>query len=211
MGRPRRNNNRNQQSARQMVRAATKQDHGHKIVPSVRPPQFVRLPWNSYIFSATYATAPDSNIIRITVGTIRAQIISRMGLTGTPGVISMKVQTAQAWNTSIGPSFAQPSLESLFFELSTDSGGSYSVRSEQYDHGTLNIPARGGYLYPLTDRKEVHTSTNDSHVVATFTVPSGALPNGNVTVRAHILWKSQAVPSLANIADVIPENPEQLD
>lgn len=170
-----------------MVRRAQKQDHGHKTIPAMRPPQFVRLPWNSYTFSATYATASAANTIRITIGNIRAQIISRMGLASAPGVISMKVRAAQAWNTSVGPAFAQPSLESLFYELSTDSGGSYSVRSEQYDHGTLNIPARGGYLYPLTDRKEVHTAANDAHVVAIFTTPSGGA-NGNVTVRVSLLW-----------------------
>lgn len=209
MTRARRTNNRNQQSARQMVRAAARQDHGHKIVPSVRPPQFVRLPWNSYIFSATYATSPDSNKIQIDIGTIRAQIISRMGLTAAPGVISMKVQTAQAWNTSIGPSFAQPSLESLFYELSTDSGGSYSVRSEQYDHGTLNIPARGGYLYPLTDRKEVHTKLNDSHVVATFVTPAQA--NGNVTVRVKLLWNCAASNEGFTGEELEHQNPTQLD
>lgn len=197
------------QSTRQIVRRAVKRDHGHKIVPALRPPQFVRLPWNSYTFSATYATSPTASSIRITVGDIRQQIISRMGLTGSPGVISMKVSAAQAWNTAVGPAFAQPSLESLFYELSTDSGGSYSVRSEQYDHGTLNIPARGGYLYPLTDRKEVHTKLNDSHVVCTFVTPAQA--NGNVTVRVSLLW------NVANSGDdeVFLEedfqNPPQLD
>jgi len=203
-----RGNNRPQASARQLVRAAAKADHGHKVVPAMRPPQFVRLPWNSYTFSATYATAPDSNSIRITIGIIRSQIIARMGLTSAPGVISMKIQSAQAWNTAIGPSFAQPSLESLFYELSTDSGGSYSVRSEQYDHGTLNIPARGGYLYPLTDRKEVHTKLNDSHVVATFVTPSAA--NGNVTVRVKLLWNCAAPGTDEESADD-HQNPAQLD
>lgn len=209
MVRGRRNNNRTQQTARQMVRAAAKADHGHKIVPAMRPPQFVRLPWNSYIFSATYVTSADSNSIRISIATIRQQIISRMGLTGSPGVLSMKVQSAQAWNTAIGPSFAQPSLESLFYELSTDSGGSYSVRSEQYDHGTLNIPARGGYLYPLTDRKEVHTKLNDSHVVATFVTPPAA--NGNVTVRVKLLWNCAEPGTDTTTEEQEHQNPTQLD
>merc|ERR1712096_50202 len=102
-------------------------------------------------------------------------------------------------NTAVGPNFAQPSLEGLFWELATDSGGSYSVRSEQYDHGTLNIPARVGYVYPLTDRKEVHTASNDSHVVAKFTVPAGG-NNGNVTARVHILGNCAAVPTAYNVS-----------
>jgi len=197
-------------NARALVRRAQHSDGGHKIVPALRPPQIVRLPWNSFTFSATYSTASSAEIT-VSIGSIRGQIINQMGLAGAPGTIALKVDSVYAWNTAVGPNFTQPSMEGLFWELNTDSGGSYSVRSEQYDHGTLNIPARCGYKYPLGDRKEVHTSTNDSHVVATFSVPSGSLPNGNVTVRAHILWKSQAVPSLANISDVIPENPEQLD
>jgi hypothetical protein len=171
-----------------------------KIVPSLRPPQIVRLPWNSYTFSATYSTT-TANEITVSIGSIRGQINSLMGLTGATGRISLKVQSAAAWNTAVGPNFSQPSVQGLFWELSTDSGGSYSVRSEQYDHGTLNIPARVGYLYPLTDRKEVHTSDNDSHVVAKFTVPSGT-PGGNVTVRIHVLWNSAATPSQLNVYDV---------
>lgn len=193
---------------RQIVRAATKNDHGHKFVPAMRPPQFIRLPWNSYTYSATYATSASSNKITINVSNIRHQIISRMGLTDAPGVISMKVQSVQAWNTAVGPSFAQPSLESLFYELRTDTGGSYSVRSEQYDHGTLNIPARGGYLYPLTDRKEVFTFHNDSHVIATFVTPVQA--NGNVTVRVKLLWNC-AEPGTETEQEQDHQNPPQLD
>jgi hypothetical protein len=197
-------------NVRTLVRRAQHNDAGHKIVPALRPPQIVRLPWNSFTFSATYSTE-SSATITVSIGSIRSQIISQMGLAGAPGTIAIKVDSVYAWNTAVGPNFTQPSMEGLFWELNTDSGGSYSVRSEQYDHGTLNIPARCGYKYPLGDRKEVHTSTNDSHVVSTFTVPSGSLPNGNVTVRAHILWKSQAVPAQANIADAVPANPERVD
>jgi hypothetical protein len=193
-----------------MVRRAQNEDKGHKVVPALRPPQIVRLPWNSYTFSATYATSAGAGDVTVTVGNIRGQINSLMGLTGAPGRISLKVQKAYAWNTAVGPSFAQPSLQGLFWELRTDSSGSYSVRSEQYDHGSLNIPARTGYVFPLTDRKEVHTSDNDSHVVAKFTVPSGA-PNGNVTVRVHVLWNCAAVPTQLNIGSTPSPNPEQID
>lgn len=183
---------------RTLLRATQSRNAGCKVVPALRPPQIVRLPWNSLTFSATYSTASTSTIT-ITVGNLRQKIISLMGLAGSPGLISLKVQSASAWNTAVGPNFAQPSLEGLFWELATDSGGSYSVRSEQYDHGTLNIPARVGYVYPLTDRKEVHTASNDSHVVAKFTVPAGG-NNGNVTVRVHILWNCAAVPTAYNVS-----------
>merc|ERR1712096_480557 len=187
--RGRRNNNTRapQVGARALVRASQHRDAGKKLVPALRPPQIVRLPWNSYTFSATYST-DTTTTINITVGSIRQQIVSRMGLTGAPGRISLKVNSCYAWNTAVGGSFAQPSMEGLFWELNTDSGGSYSVRSEQYDHGTLNVPARVGYLYPLTDRKEVHTSSNDTHVIAKLVVPTTTGGNGNVTVRVNVLW-----------------------
>lgn len=176
----------------------------------MRPPQIVRLPWNSYTFSATYATESIQQI-NISVGSIRQQIVTRMGLTGSPGRISLKVNSCYAWNTAIGGSFAQPSLEGLFWELNTDSGGSYSVRSEQYDHGTLNVPARVGYLYPLTDRKEVHTSANDSHIVAKFVVPTTTGGNGNVTVRVNVLWNCAAAATQLNISDEPIATPENLE
>lgn len=194
-----------------MVRAAGHRDAGKKLVPALRPPQIVRLPWNAYTFSATYATDSTTEIT-VSVGSIRQQIVARMGLTGAPGQISLKVNSAYAWNTAIGGSFAQPSLEGLFWELNTDSGGSYSVRSEQYDHGTLNIPARCGYLYPLTDRKEVHTASNDSHVVAKFVVPTTTGGNGNVTVRVHVLWNCAAAPTQLNISEPVqPTLPPNLE
>lgn len=206
----RNNNNRTNQGTRGMIRAAQHRDAGKKLIPALRPPQIVRLPWNSYTFSATFATA-TSQTINITVGTIRNQIASLMGFTGSTGSVSIKVNSAYAWNTSIGPNFSQPSMEGLFWELSTDSGGTYSVRSEQYDHGTLNIPARVGYLYPLSDRKEVHTATNDSHLVARFVVPSSASGNGNVTIRVNVLWNSAAQPTQLNIADSMDLPQEQLE
>jgi hypothetical protein len=134
-----------------------------------------------------------------------------MGFDGATGRIALKVNSCYCWNTAVGTSLAQPSLEGLFWELNTDSGGSYSVRSEQYDHGTLNIPARTGYLWPLTDRKEVHTVSNDSHVVASFVVPAGANGNGNVTVRIQVLWNCSAVTTQKNVAQTPPLLPPDLD
>lgn len=209
-GRRGRGRGRNATSTRNIVRAAQKRDAGKKLVPAMRPPQIVRLPWNAYCYSATYSTA-SSTQITVSIGSIRGQIIARMGLTGAPGQISIKVNTAYAWNVATGGSFAQPSLEGLFWELCTDSGGSYSVRSEQYDHGTLNVPARVGYLYPLSDRKEIHTSDNDSHVVAKFVVPSSTGGNGVITVRVNVLWNCAATPTQLNIHDALADNPVDLD
>lgn len=209
-GRVNNNTRRTQVGARALVRASQQRDAGKKLVPALRPPQIVRLPWNSYTFSATYATNSATNI-DISIGAIRQQIVSRMGFTGFSGSISLKVNSCYAWNTAVGGSFAQPSMEGLFWELNTDSGGSYSVRSEQYDHGTLNVPARVGYLYPLTDRKEVHTSSNDAHVIAKLVVPATAGGNGNITVRVNVLWNCAAASPQLNVSDPITVAPENLE
>jgi len=195
MTNPRRNQNTNRnnnaiEAARRMVRASARREQGHKVVPALRPPQIVRLPWNSYTFSATYDSS-SSSTITVTIGSIRNQIVSLMGLTGAPGKIALKIQSAACWCTSVGPAFAQPSVEGLFWELiPVSSGEVYNVRSEQYDHGTLNIPARTGFVWPVADRKEIHSSQTDSHVVCKFTTPSTS--NLNITVRVHILWNVAA-------------------
>jgi len=182
-------NNRNNnaiQSARRMVRASARRDQGHKVVPALRPPQIVRLPWNSFTFSATYQTS-SSSTVTVNIGAIRNQIVSFMGLTGASGRVALKIQSAACWCTSVGPGFFQPSIEGLYWELIPVSTGEvYNVRSEQYDHGTLNIPARTGYVWPLADRKEIHSPETDSHVVCKFTTPTNS--NLNVTVRVHVLW-----------------------
>merc|ERR1711964_206075 len=133
----------------------------------------------------------------VNIASIRQQIISLMGLTGAPGRIAIKIQSASVWNTAVGPGFTQPSCEGLFWELiPVTTGESYNVRSEQYDHGTLNIPARVGYFWPLADRKEIHNSDTDSHVVLKVTVPSsGDVGHGNITVRIHILWNCASNPN----------------
>jgi len=188
-------NNRNSnatQVARRMVRASARRDQGHKIVPALRPPQIVRLPWNSFTFSATYSTSTSSDIT-VSIQSIVAQITSLMGFTGASGKIAIKVQSCAAWCTSVGPAFAQPSMQGLFWELiPVSTGETYNVRSEQYDHGTLNVPARVGFQFPLADRKEIHSGSTGSHVVAKFTVPSNS--NLNVTVRCHVLWNHAESP-----------------
>jgi hypothetical protein len=174
-----------------MVRASARRDNGHKVVPALRPPQIVRQPWNSYTFSATYDTS-SSSVVTVNIGSIRNQIVGLMGLTGASGRIALKVQSAACWCTSVGPGFFQPSIEGLYWELiPVSSGEVYNVRSEQYDHGTLNIPARTGYVWPLADRKEIHSPETDSHVVCKYSVPTNS--NLNITVRIHVLWISSAI------------------
>lgn len=98
----------------------------------------------------------------------------------------MKVDAAAAWNVTTANGFAEPYIRGLFYEV-TPAATTYAFRSDQANHGTLNIPASVGYQYPLRDRKEILTSSEDSYVLASFSsVPTTA--NGNITVRFKVLW-----------------------
>lgn len=187
--RPRRNTRfrGNNRSAMVAVRAEHRSNDGHKIVPPVTPPQYTRLPWNDFTFSATYLTSSAStNNISITAGNIRQQIVSRMGLNGAPGKIAFKVVSASAWNVSTGTGFAEPYIRGLFYEI-TPAAQVYAFRSDQADHGTLQRAARVGYQYPLRDRKEILTNDDENYVLGSFRSVANA-DNGNMTIRYKVLW-----------------------
>lgn len=176
-----------------MIRAEHRANDGHKIVPRITPPQFTRLPWNDFIFSATYITSASAeNYVDLTLGAIRSQIVSRMGLTGAPGKIFIKVVSCCAWNVANGNGLPEPFVRGTFYEIAPEMAH-YSFRSDQQDHGTLNRPAKIGYFYPLRDRKEILTIDNDSLVVARIS----SQPNkdyGNITIRFKVLWMCTGQP-----------------
>jgi len=169
------------------VRAEHRSNDGHKIVPRITPPQFTRLPWNDFTFSATFPTSSTStNVVSITAGNIRQQIVSRMGLNGAPGKIAFKVISGSAWNVATGNGLAEPYIRGLFYEI-TPAASVYAFRSDQADHGTLQRAARVGYHYPLRDKKEILTNADESYVLASFSsVPNKE--NGNITIRFKVLW-----------------------
>jgi hypothetical protein len=169
------------------ITAEHRSNDGQRVKPPLTPPQYTRLPWNDFTFSATYITqASTPNSVSITAGNVREQIVSRMGLTGITGRIAFKVISSAGWNVATGAGLAEPYLRGLFYEITPDAG-TYAFRSDQADHGTLQRAARVGYQYPLRDRKEILTSANDTYVLSTFSsVPQTA--NGNITVRLKVLW-----------------------
>jgi hypothetical protein len=191
MVRNRARNNLGRGNGQGRMRAAVRNEHlnndGAKYRPPITPPQYVRLPWNDFTFSATYPTTDSTtNTISITAGSVRQQIVSRMGLGGTPGRIAFKIVSGAAWNVATANGFSEPYVRGLFYEV-TPAATTYAFRSDQADHGTLQRAARVGYHYPLRDKKEILTSADDSYVLGTFsTVPNTA--SGNITVRYRVLW-----------------------
>jgi len=172
---------------RQRINAEHRRNDGAKLVPPLTPPQFVKLPWNSYTFSASYGTGEQlSNEAQIRVYDVRNSIVTKMGLNGAPGTVLLKIQSAMVWQVATGNGLAEPNMRCWFYEIDPDAS-TYTFRSEQGDHGTLNRPARCGYQWPLRDSKQVLSSANDNHVLLRFKTVSNE-NMGNFTVRVKVLW-----------------------
>lgn len=163
---------------------------GHKIVPTANPPVYVERPWNSYTFQRTDTTTGDLEAVEINVGDIVTNLRGRLNINpvgqGDVGnEISLKIQEARVWCTA--PGLVLPDLETTFYEISYN--GSQSARHTQRDQGTLNMPAKVGYAWPIADSKEVLGSGDLTKLVCV----SRATDTGSaVTHRVHILWRSSS-------------------
>jgi hypothetical protein len=161
-----------------------KQLNGRKIIPPADPPAFVERPWNSYTFETTEVTTATLERNVITSNSIDTQIKGKLGLSGP---VSFKVQKALVWGTSGGPAFVVPDIEVNFYEILSNEQTVATVRSLQRDKGTLQTPARAGYEYPVSDEKEIITSSELSALICSAIATDVGT---HVTFRVHILWKS---------------------
>lgn len=160
---------------------------GHKTVPATNPPAFVQLPWNSWTFERTDITTSDLQGFNITVGDVLTQIRSRLQLTDVAD-IRIKVQSSQIWCTASGLVF--PDLEATFYELTGETTSTLQYpRSSQRDKGTLNMPARCGYMYPNSDKREVVGSPEAQLIIANGVATT---LGSNITFRVQVLWQSSA-------------------
>lgn len=162
---------------------------GCKMRPQANPPAYVQRPWNSWTFQRTDVTTAQFETVFITVGSIIDQIRGRCNIntTGSGDIgnqISIRIQMSQVWVTASG--LILPDMEVQFFELNPNDTNQ-QIRYTQRDVGTLNMPAKCGYRYPMNDTKEV-LSDGDStlNVVATAAQATGS----EVTHRIKVLWRS---------------------
>ena len=158
---------------------------GCKTVPAINPPAFVQLPWNSWTFERLDKTVADLEVVTVSVSNIIEQLRGRLQLS-TEADIRIKVQSAQVWCTA--SSLIYPDLEATFFELSGEKqAADQYARSTQRDKGTLNMPARCGYMYPSSDKREVLGASEVSlNVVAGTATNTGS----DLTFRVQVLWQS---------------------
>lgn len=164
---------------------------GYKTIPQDNPPAFVQLPWNSFTFEVTQTgDAPGITQI-ITIGTILTQIATKCGLSIEPPNVAnvrVKVQSAQVWCT-VAATLLQPDMEVKFYELSGEPiAANQQARSIQRDLGTLNKPAKVGYVFPNADKREI-IGTDD--VAALKVLSAEAVAGGSrLTSRVQVLWQS---------------------
>merc|ERR1712100_479765 len=162
---------------------------GRKTVPQDNPPAYVALPWNSFTYEKTWEAGQAGAIQSTTVQEIISQIVARVCLADTPPRVAdvrLKVLSCQTWGT-VGATLLVPELLAEFFELSGESTTTQRPRSSQRDIGTLNKPAKAGYVYPVADQREIVADENVLLRVADVTAVYQGM---NLTTRVQVLWQS---------------------
>jgi len=160
---------------------------GHRTIPAQNPPAFVQLPWNSWTYQRTDRTQSQLERVTVTLGDIAAQIKARLGIDNleqTKG-IRIKVQGAQIWCTA--STLVLPEIDCTFFEIDA---GATQPRSNQKDIGTLQNPAKCGYRYPNSDRKNVLSFPFDSDQTICDAIASSQ--DSDVTLRIQVLWQTDS-------------------
>jgi len=162
---------------------------GRKTVPQDNPPPYVALPWNNFTYEKTQEAGQAGAVQSTTVQSIFAQLVSRVMLSDTePNIadVRVKVLGCQVWGT-VGGTLLVPEILAEFFELNGESATSQRPRSSQRDIGTLNKPAKAGYVFPIQDQREIVAGENVNVRVADVT----AIYQGmNLTTRVQVLWQS---------------------
>lgn len=175
----------------QKVNQLTIQTHGTNFTPAANPPGFTEIPWNHWTFqkSTTNSSEPSTEDT-ITVGDIITQIRNRLnisedGVTGIGNIIKIRVLDVQAWCAARVSSSNIPDLKMRVFELNP--GDILTARTTMRDIGTLNMPAKLGYKFPVNDSKQILSDADEAIKIAHLFIEGQAMIT---TQRCHVLWKS---------------------
>lgn len=160
--------------------------NGTKTTPPADPKGYVAIPWNSYTYERMVVTTAANQSVTIELTDVLAQLVLRIGLSSATR-IAAKIRSAQCWATCGGSSFVVPDLTAAFHELANPQVGN-TIRSLQRDKGTLQNPARAGYVYPTSDSKELLDEPG-SGTVDIVTATGGDIGT-YLTIRIQILWKA---------------------
>lgn len=176
----------NGKDATAMLRRLKHQMSGFKFTPAEHPKTFVEAPWNSWTFERTAVTTSTALGLEIAVKDIQDQIRTKCAISETGNQLLIKVQSAVGWVTAA--SLVYPDITAVYYELSSVSpAGKQSIRSRQRDKGTLNMPAKAGYSYPMSDQKEILGNDDVATVIAGFIADTAG---SIITARVSVLWQS---------------------
>lgn len=183
---------RGRQNVTTAIRQLERRLTGHKTVPANNPPAFVQKPWNSWTFERTEITSADLQGYSITVGDIIDQIRARCNIAavnnGVANQILIKIQSSQIWCTASG--LILPDMDASFYELAGEKlPTTQNVRSAQRDKGTLNMPAKVGYMYPSNDKKDIFGPAESQLLICDAI---GTETGSNLIFRVQVLWQSSA-------------------
>ena len=152
---------------------------GTKFVPSPYPRPFTAVPWNSLTVEIEQEAGSGTSVLNVSVSDIRTKVQEISG-----SVAKIKVLRAEVWCTANGLSY--PSLKTQFYDLEQmDDPTNAEPRSQQSDRGTLNMPAKAGFLWPMNDQKRVLASSENSYKVLDATAGTTGMV---LLVRVHVLW-----------------------
>ena len=157
---------------------------GRRYVPAADPSTFIEKPWNSWTFERTNITTSAFEPTLITIADVLTQISGKLGVSADRLIV--KVQRVAVWCTAAG--LLQPDVACSFYELSEKTVVPQMVRSQQRDLGTLNRPARCGYIYPMVDQKEIIYKLEEQLIISNSVATS---IDSRVTTRVSILWNVQ--------------------
>jgi len=154
---------------------------GTKFNPPPQPRPFTAIPWNSLTVEIEQPVedAATAELV-LTAASVSTAIQAKVG-----SIPKFKVQRYECWSTASGLSY--PTLKAEFYDLSDQAVGALEPRSQQSDRGTLNMPAKVGFLPPMTDQKRILSSTDGATVLAKFNTGE-AVTGLTLLSRVHVLW-----------------------
>ncbi len=156
--------------------------------PSVKmtnnPGPFVNLPWYKFTFEKELITQGDNQDVPVTIGNILDQIRTRLQHDAN-ATIRIKVQQAKIWITA-GSGLAIPQVVGSFYNTTNDSNTKYP-RAQMNDSGTLNMPAKLSYKYPVSDRMVILDGQQQANNIVNARVNK---TNSLATLRVDVLFQT---------------------
>ena len=153
---------------------------GTKFVPPPVPRPFTAVPWNTLTVEIEQEVTSGTLALNLSVSDIMTKVQEISGV-----AVKIKVSRAEVWCTATNLSY--PTLKTVFYDLDQIPAGTPAEpRSQQSDRGTLNMPARSGFLWPMSDQKLVlGADETDFKVLDASGVGTGSV----LLVRVHVVWQ----------------------